>query len=150
MQEVADLEPDDDEAEPRLTARQLARVAERLRELRGSAISQRELARRRGCPPEPSVRSSRGAMSRGWERCSPCVERLVLARSKNYLARCLRQRSIRFGTNDDCQLAASNRVCRNGAYVPLQRSGLPQARRTVADRVNTGPLKPGMPLTLVR
>jgi transcriptional regulator with XRE-family HTH domain len=46
--QVADLEPNGEEAEPRLTARQLAQVAERLRELRGSAISQRELARRTG------------------------------------------------------------------------------------------------------
>lgn len=45
---MADFGPEVDEAEPRLTARQLARVAERLKELRGSAISQRELARRTG------------------------------------------------------------------------------------------------------
>lgn len=38
-------------AEPRLTARQLARVADRLKELRGSAMSQRELARRTGLSP---------------------------------------------------------------------------------------------------
>jgi transcriptional regulator with XRE-family HTH domain len=48
VSEIADLGLDEDEAEPRLTARQLARVAERLKELRGSAISQRELARRTG------------------------------------------------------------------------------------------------------
>ena len=46
--EIAALGPDEGQAEPRLTARQLARVAERLKELRGSAISQRELARRTG------------------------------------------------------------------------------------------------------
>lgn len=45
---MVDLEPNGEEAEPRLTARQLAQVAERLRKLRGSAISQRELARRTG------------------------------------------------------------------------------------------------------
>ena len=39
------------EAEPRLTARQLAHVARRLRDLRGSEISQRELARRTGLSP---------------------------------------------------------------------------------------------------
>lgn len=38
-------------AEPRLTARQLAHVAARLRDLRGTAISQRELARRTGLSP---------------------------------------------------------------------------------------------------
>jgi DNA-binding XRE family transcriptional regulator len=48
VSEMADFGPEVDEAEPRLTARQLARVAERLKELRGSAISQRELARRTG------------------------------------------------------------------------------------------------------
>ena len=46
--QIVELKPDDERAEPRLTARQLARVAERLKELRGSAISQRELARRTG------------------------------------------------------------------------------------------------------
>lgn len=43
--------PKDLEVEPRLTVRQLARVASRLKELRGSAISQRELARRTGLSP---------------------------------------------------------------------------------------------------
>lgn len=51
VQERDGLEPEDQEAEPRLSARQLARVAERLKELRGSAISQRELARRTGLSP---------------------------------------------------------------------------------------------------
>lgn len=41
-----ELEPD-----PRLTARQLAHIAGRLRDLRGTAISQRELARRTGLSP---------------------------------------------------------------------------------------------------
>lgn len=39
------------DAEPRLSARQLAHVAERLRDLRGTEISQRELARRTGLSP---------------------------------------------------------------------------------------------------
>ncbi len=39
------------DAEPRLSARQLAHVAGRLRDLRGTEISQRELARRTGLSP---------------------------------------------------------------------------------------------------
>jgi transcriptional regulator with XRE-family HTH domain len=42
---------EDLDADPRLTARQLAHVAERLRDLRGPTISQRELARRTGLSP---------------------------------------------------------------------------------------------------
>lgn len=45
-QNVEDLD-----AEPRLSARQLAHVAGRLRDLRGTEISQRELARRTGLSP---------------------------------------------------------------------------------------------------
>lgn len=48
VQDVNDKGPKEQKAEPRLSARQLARVAERLKELRGSTISQRELARRTG------------------------------------------------------------------------------------------------------
>lgn len=42
---------DEVDAEPRLTARQLAHVAGRLRDLRGTAMSQRELGRRTGLSP---------------------------------------------------------------------------------------------------
>jgi len=45
-EKVEELDP-----EPRLSARQLAHVAGRLRDLRGSEISQRELARRTGLSP---------------------------------------------------------------------------------------------------
>lgn len=45
-QNVEDLD-----AAPRLSARQLAHVAGRLRDLRGTEISQRELARRTGLSP---------------------------------------------------------------------------------------------------
>ena len=48
VQDGGDTGPEEQKAEPRLSARQLARVAERLKELRGSTISQRELARRTG------------------------------------------------------------------------------------------------------